>query len=387
MNCKHLTLLKFLPAVLGVCLSSEAFSNSGKYGTTSAQNTNAKQLQSPTHQIMEMFNSRSPSSFYVTSDFTYWIAIEDGLEYALNGIQAFDEDTSLTGVGNTFTPNFQWDPGFKVGMGYTDPSYAWDLFVGWTWYRTVANASVNTDVSSFSNNDLIWAQFDIARYGIPSGQDASSKWSLHYNTLDFAIGRNFCIGKHLGFKPFTGLRAAWIGQKYNVHNIGLNLFPPNPNEDRVKNNLHYTGVGFRGGCSTSWYFNKHFSFFSDASLSVLYGHLTDQFKILRSAAFNISENQIVAHLENSTYSMKSEIEVGVGFRYETYYGKNQHFFALNVAWEYLNWINMNQFYIPVTGTDPFPQGPGKNYQKSGQFQRLNGDLGMTGFTLCAEFGF
>lgn len=371
---------------------SSLYSDSSEINYLTANNAKGKresQAQSSKQKVndplMDMFNARSHSGFYLIQDFIYWRAQEDGLEYAVQGL-LYDSlsKQSISGTGKAFLPEFGWDPGFKLGMGYVDPAYEWDLFLNWTWYHTKADGTA-TDGSTFGN-DQLWPQVVIPRFGVSALSSAYAEWNLHYNTLDFSFARQFCIGKFFGMNPFGGLRAAWIHQKYDVQNQGFDIDSGSPNQEIYKNNLDFKGIGFRGGFSSSWYFSKHFSFFSDAAISLLYGRLVDHFKDIRSAALSHSENQTVANIEDTSHSMKSEVEIGVGFRYETVFYRDRFLFAFDVAWEYLNWLNMNQFFLPVTGNDPYPNKV-TDYQISGQFERANGDLGMTGFRIGAKFAF
>lgn len=331
--------------------------------------------------VLGLFNDKNRAGLYVTGEFTYWIAQEDGLQYALSGLLfSILNPNPLSGTGSAYSPNAKWDPGFKVGLGYLEGNYLWDLFVHWTWYHTQAKGAVDHGFN-FDANQL-WPQVSIPRYGVTAFGSGTAQWNLEYNTLDFSLGREFSLGKYFGLKPFSGLRAAWVDQKYNIQINGGGV-----NQELWKNKLDYKAVGLRSGLSSSWYFNKYLSLYNQASFSVLYGQLVDHVVGIRSLSFNGADNQTVANIRNSTHSVKSEMEISIGVRYETLYSRNDRYhFALDVAWEYLNWVNMNQFYIPVTGSDPFPAYY-LTYQASGQFKRLNGDLGLMGFTLTTEFGF
>lgn len=334
--------------------------------------------------LMEILDADVHPGYYVTGDFIYWRAQEDGLEYALSGL-LYDSSvtTSLPFKGKAFSPDFEWDPGFKLGAGYTDSCYLWDLFVNWTWFRSDADGSAQDGASNTFSDEELYAQYTIPRLGLPQIAAAKANWNLHYNTLDFSIGRSFSIGEHFTFKPFGGLRGAWIHQNYTLQNIG---FGPS-NFETVQNKLNFRGVGFRGGTSSIWRFFKNFSFFGDTSVSLLYSNIEDTYKEIRSASFNNSNDQTVANLNNTTNTMKAEIEFSLGFQYKTLYNKDKYLFSFDVAWEYLNWINFNQFYVPATGTDPYPLSGTQPYQFNGQFERSLGDLGLMGLRVGAQFGF
>ena len=81
---------------------------------------------------------------FVTADFIWWKAQEDGLDFALNG-------TSIAGVeagflpetasrGTVKGPHFSYEPGFKVGAGLKFEHDGWDLLLNTLGgVRTLAN--------------------------------------------------------------------------------------------------------------------------------------------------------------------------------------------------------------------------------------------------------
>lgn len=336
--------------------------------------------------LMTMFDGKNRSGFYSVGDFIYWRAEQDGMEYALSGLQTELFFFNVPAPdGKAFSPHFEWDPGFKVGIGYLNDCKEWDVFLNWTWYKTDADGSARAADTSAFNEQELWAQFGIARFTVSQLTAASAHWNLHYNTLDCAIARQFAIGSRFSLKPFIGLRGAWIHQKYDIENVGFGV----GNFEHIRNTMNLNGVGFRGGSSSSWYFAKGFSFFSDVGVSLIYGHISGRYKEIRTVNLGapvpvVANNQTVADVPNIDHTMKTGFEFALGFRYETQ-NCNRWNLAFDVAWEFLNWVSMNQFYVPVTGSDPFPTNFPSAGQNSGQFEHSDGDLGLMGLRVGAQF--
>ncbi|NGX59176.1 MAG: hypothetical protein KR126chlam3_00323 [Chlamydiae bacterium] len=66
----------------------------------------------------------------------YWNAHQDGMEYAIdNRVKHLDDDTTgLLDLNNLInaeykTPDFKWNWGFKVGLGYNTTCDGWDFGV------------------------------------------------------------------------------------------------------------------------------------------------------------------------------------------------------------------------------------------------------------------
>lgn len=340
----------------------------------------AKLSSNPSDLYLSRLNQMNHPGFYCAGDFIYWMAKEDGLQYALTGLLVNTNSTvSISDQGEVSHPKVEWDPGFKIGLGYVIDPNVWDLFVNWTWYRTDADGGV--EGPNALNDESIFAEEVFSRFLFNVLQTANADWNLQYNTLDFSIGRQFAIGTHLGLKPFTGLRAAWINQTYRIHGFAIGSSPPVEND--MKNKANFRGVGFWSGIAATWNFNRYFSLFSQNSFSLFYGLSRSSERLSNTGQ---GAGGLSVHTTNNIHSMKSELEFSIGLRFEMPFNADRFLFAFDVAWEYLNWINMNRFYIPVTGTDPnlgFP--PLAQY--SGQFSYINGDLGLMGLTAGAKLAF
>lgn len=360
-----------------ICAATRAASSSN------IQTANRKKNINAIDEYIQQFNTKSYPGFYFTGDFTYWIAKQDGLAYALTGLlQDATSTVSLQNQGKVYLPNSQWDPGFKVGIGYVLEENVWDLFLNWTWYNSNTHGHASGP-NAFDDNTL-FAEDLYSRFLFSVLQSSKVRWALSYNTLDFALGRLFAIGDSFSVKPFSGLRSAWIHQKFNIHGTGIDVNNPQfPPTNYMTNRFNFGSVGLRNGLSTVWYFNKYFSFFGDGSFSLLYGLTRNYVKLITASSAGQEDN---INTRNFVHSLKTEFEFALGFRYELAYNKDRYHFSFDVAWEYLNWINMNRFYVPVSGTDPEP-ALAPPYQASGQFLRVNGDLGLMGFTTGFKFSF
>ncbi|MBS0603561.1 MAG: hypothetical protein JSS60_00835 [Verrucomicrobia bacterium] len=331
-----------------------------------------------------LFNDKNFPGFYMGADFIYWKAEEEGLEYAVDGLlyngpAVFNSEPSK---GKIHTPHFEWEPGFKVQIGYCSDEWAWDTFLNWTWLHSDAEGKAKGP-NAF-NNKTVYSIWNPVYYYFGVSKSIESDWELHYNTLDWMLARAFCIGKHFSLKPMAGVRAAWIDQDYNLDYHGV-AYPGA--EMHIRNDGDFKGAGVMGGISASWYFTRHFSFFGDAAFSLIYGHTEATVKVARTIGSTI--DQTVVHFESELNSIKPEIEAGLGFRYETDVIRKRYHLALDVKWEYLNWFDMNPFLIPLTGTSPTQQTMPATIpvEWSGSYGHTRGNLGMMGLTVGAKFTF
>ena len=74
---------------------------------------------------------------FISADFIYWKAYQEGLEYANSAVNALAASGLTPGAtlnqGTFATPQTKFEPGFKVGLGLEFEHDGWDLFAQYTW--------------------------------------------------------------------------------------------------------------------------------------------------------------------------------------------------------------------------------------------------------------
>jgi hypothetical protein len=312
----------------------------------------------------------------VRADWLYWKANETGLSYALN--QDFFKFSSLVsmGSGNAAHPKFDWQSGFRVGIGYTVPRDHWDISLLWTW-----NEGKGSD-SQTSNNDAVPTILPIFIHpnvyndeSIVACMEASDDVLIHLNLIDLDLGRKSKLGKCFGIHPHLGLRSAWINQ---IHNVDYhNLFDSEKEEVLKTYHTHMTnkfwGLGPRIGIGADFNLGVGLSLVSDVSLSLLYG----LFEITHSEQFAInshSEGTILAE-GNNFHSEALVTDVELGLRWSRPFFKERIRLTLQAGWEHHMFLSQNQLMHFVDG------------QNWANFIQNQGDLSFQGWTGSIRFFF
>jgi hypothetical protein len=367
---------------------------------TQNMNDSAMPVSSPVDSPKKPKTSRKKSGtgFFLTGDFIYWKAQEDNLEFGLTGLmQSVDNIPNATVVpglsdsGETYSPVFEWSPGFKIGVGYVPARQGWEIYLNWCRFTTHAHGKKGLP-NSFFLPQLLYGQWNIGASGFDVDQAIFAKWKMDYNVLDLQIGKELSIGRYFSLKPLAGLRGAWIDQDYHLTLDGITINNSKDNQSFKWIDSDFRSLGFRTGLDSAWRFNSHFSFFSKASISLLYGDFHNKYKCIRTIPAAGAFDQTIADIHNHYQSMKTEIEFALGFSYQTLFNQNKMGFACDIAWEYQNWMNLNQLYRPLMGdgSSAYNAGPPPsvyNYNSGGRFGHLNGDLGIMGLTVGARLDF
>jgi Legionella pneumophila major outer membrane protein precursor len=351
---------------------------------------------------------------FATGSFLWWKATQDDLYYvAKTTTQSCLGNFILNSFDGTLhDPNFEWDPGFKIGLGYNLPYDGWDLYVNWTRFytsasnhqraclcppETISRITLPTNQSSPCNiirvptqcqpcaDDVLYPTFApvITSDQYATTVRAKSHWNLHLNLLDGELGRDFYVGKKLTLRPSIGLRGAWIDQRLNV-NYKSNIHIVNPINagfgiqsasligisqscSEFKND--FEGVGPKFGIDTDWILGYGFSIYGDAGISLIWGEfdIESEATFTLCAEFNATTTTDLTFATNvnqpSCYRLKDEFhstkaitDLALGIQWKTSMWKRTAL-LLQLGWEHHLFFNQNQLVRLTEQVTPFALAP------------------------------
>ncbi len=282
---------------------------------------------------------------YLTAEFIYWKAVEENLHWAYNGV-----NPGVTGEpdkGAFKNPDFDFEPGFKLGFGLRFKHDGWDLYANWTWlseFEGDTHAETDEDSSVYTLYSTI-SVLSAASKVNQSTQFAFSRghaeWEMNFNALDIELGRNFYISPYLTLRPHFGLKFGWIDQDYNGVVKDANIIGGAGSRGHFEMDQDFFGVGIRTGLDTVWYFAKHWGIYGDFAFSALWSDFhskrEDEFATPLLPKFEI------AHYHRTLLTLTEVLELGLGFRYDTTFFVGDYSFYLQAGWEEQIWFNQNQF--------------------------------------------
>jgi len=265
---------------LSIIISSSLFAIENDSNCSNPCNTT---LQCPpnicAYNAPVLINPCSCWNGYITASFIYWNPSADFLDYAyLDNAASPDPQCvlNLIFLGKTIEPDFEYKPGFKVGLGYKLDRDHWDLFAEYTRFHQKTNSSV--EISSGQHIHAVWLNFvNLLIMGEDLGafRKASSSWKTNFDIIDGEIGRNFFCGKFLTIRPSLGLRNIWLHQSYNLDYISLN----NGIEITSFNKATSWGIGPRFALKNNWNLGCHFKILGDFAFAIL--HVHDRISVLQ----------------------------------------------------------------------------------------------------------
>ncbi len=331
----------------------------------------------------------------------YWSAHQDGMEYAIDNhvkhvivkdINALNELLELNNLidAEYKTPDFKWDWGFKVGLGYNTTCDGWDFGVVWTWYRGKANDHIEAEIDDNHTLLPLWSARAPLVGFIPYATDIETHWKLQLNLIDIELGRECWTSKYLSFRPFVGLRIASIEQNYEIHHKGGNwtqvFFETSAFNNKVDLENDFKGVGLRAGFDTVWNFGCGWGLYGNFAASIVYGRFSLDHDEEDRDAFSPHDKIKILETEESFRASRAMLDFTLGIQWAALFCDCQYGFTVQLGFEQHLFFHQNQLWrVKRIGEFPFIQ-PINPFGENVFFQR-HGTLDTQGWTLKVQFEF
>lgn len=331
-------------------------------------------------------------------DFLYWTACQGGLAYGS------ESRTDTFGTGGSVSrfhtklkhPHQRWDVGFRVGLGYQSACDCWDATLIYTNFDTDAHARHEEAVNA---NQWFTPAFNaipgtgvagdslLGGNGTPGSdsfpvQFAYAHWKLRLNLLDLEIGREFCVNSCLSLRPFIGVRAASINEKYDIRYETQQIVSSEVTEfpdDRIHLKNNFEGAGVRGGLDSNYDLGCGLSLYGGVAASLLYGETEIRSKEVLVTTASPTTNVFEVKQKDNTCGCRAITDAEIGVRWQKVCCNKV--IAFQVGWEHHFFFNQNQFEkftnfdgADNAGTDRYPQD-------------IHGDLSVQGLVVSARVHF
>ncbi len=312
-------------------------------------------------------NLGNPCNVFVSGSFIYWQPIQENME--LGVVSNTTDDLDLVN-GDDVDLHFRYKPGFKVGLGLNFDYDHWDTFVEYTWFRATEHVEKNLDCN---NPDIaLLPAWQIPNFLNPQYTSGSEKWRLRMDLVNWDLARSYFVGKHLCFRPFIGLRGAFIRQNVdvdytNVTPSDLLIWP----STCVNESSRSWGIGPRMGLSSNWNFCNGFRLYGNGDVDVLFTQYDLRSK--QSSAVTTA-NRYIVRKDDANY-LRTHLDLGLGLGWGTYLDCKKYHLDLSADYSFQVFFDQNMFRNTVSA-----QAVGKGILP-------NGNLYLQGLTVTARFDF
>ncbi|NGX45596.1 MAG: hypothetical protein K940chlam2_00752 [Chlamydiae bacterium] len=333
--------------------------------------------------------------FVVSLEGFYWSSHQDGMEFAIENdvfVPATPTRIQTEELNNLIdaeykNPDFSWEFGFRVGLGYNSTHDGWDITGYWTWYN--GRASSHLEAERDDNHTLLPLWSAIGRSsgagGVLWATDIESHWKLSLNLIDVELGREFWVSKYMTLRPHVGLRGAWVDQDYEIEHKGgiwSTLTTPTNNAVTLKND--FKGVGVRAGFNSIWNIGKGFALFGDSAVSLVYGRFKVKHDEWNRAALTPFGKTRILETEDHFNASRAMTDLALGLQWSTPFGqKCQYGFTLGLSWEHHMFFDQNQMWR----VNNIQDSPSTGLFGQNAYYQRRGDLDTQGWTLNILFEF
>jgi hypothetical protein len=308
----------------------------------------ASQKKDTTAQMMAGYsapcciNVDQSYDFFLSGSFIYWQPKQENMEL---GIVSNLTDSDDIVNGKYVDLNFDYKPGFKVGLGMNFDCDKWDTFLEYTWFR--AKETVRKNLNPNNTEISLIPSWQFPAFLNPTYSSGSEKWKLRMDLFDWDLARNSHVGKKLCLRPFIGLRGAIINQKIKVDYINKTaaalLISPSTS---VYQKSHSWGIGPRFGIDSNWNLGAGFRLFGNGEFDIL------------CTRYDLKTVQEAIDSDESTFSLKqnnisylrTHADFELGFGWGSYFAKNKWHIDLAAGYGFQVFFNQNMFRT-VLSTD------------------------------------
>jgi hypothetical protein len=307
------------------------------------------------------------TDIFVTGSFTYWQPVQENMQL---GVVSDTTDPLDLVNGKEIDLDYDFKPGFKVGMGMNFDYDNWDTFFQYTWFRGTERVSVDLDPANTEVNLL--PAWQIPEFLNPQYNVGSEKWKLRIDLFDLDLARSYYVGTKLCFRPFVGVRGAIIDQKVNVDYV--NVTPSDlfiwPSTSVVQTSNSW-GIGPRVGLSSNWNFCGGWRFYGNGELDILF----TQYDVKSTQTSDVTvANRFIVRQHDLNY-LRTHVELELGLGWGQYLSCNRYHLDFSAGYGFQVFFDQNMFRNTFSA-----QGVGKGTMP-------NGNLYIQGLTATVRFDF
>lgn len=280
--------------------------------------------------------TRCPWDVFADATFVYWQAVQENMELGFSNTVAVASAADTT-AASVINMDFDFKPGFKVGLGGNFDYDNWDMRLGYTWFHCTNSQSSTAPAGGHINT--MWGSPSIR--GTATYDSIGENWALRMDIADLDLGRWHYVGTKLVFHPTFGVRADWLRQNVKVTadraavSGGLGA-----DTAVVTEKSRSWAIGPKVGLGTNWNIGAGFRFFGNGEADLLFTKYTrDSFKethtIAPTETFHVKQNRI--------YAVRPHLDLELGFGWGTYLDCNNWYMDFALGYEFQVFFNQNMF--------------------------------------------
>lgn len=162
---------------------------------------------------------------FATTSAIYWRVSQDYMDAGRSAEFAPRGSPVPAQNATSVYPTFEYQPGFKVGVGAASLFDHWSALLQYTWLHQKTSSQAGSVPSSLSTGQTIWVPNDwfntLASNDTPTVQASQIRtdWKMDLDQLDLLMTLPFYESPSGIIYHYGGIRALWIDQNYTVRAV------------------------------------------------------------------------------------------------------------------------------------------------------------------------
>jgi len=265
---------------------------------------------------------------FVNGEFLYWIASCGNKQYAFQYDRAVAGQINY-GLGKYVFSKYDWDPGFRVAIGWFNAPKTYQVIGQFTWIKINNTNQINRSAPFDQPFVAAFPQYDTL-----NGQElssAKSKIKLNHELGDLIISRVWVPNLHCRLRLLGGLTGGEIQQKWSI--FYTNVISE---VEKVYNRWKFTGIGIRLGLDMDWFWTRHFYLTGKASCAPFIG----KYKYLGQISVDSTQ---YADFKYDQHRGAYNFQIYLGPSYQRSFTNNR--FEIFAGYELNGWYNVHEVII------------------------------------------
>ena len=298
----------------------------------------------------------------------YWQPREEGLDYMIKN----NTGAVFINSGTVERAKFDWNGGFRVGLGYCDPDCPMGFNVYYTRFKTSGCNSLTTTFPV-----VLFPVWSNPTTSIVTEQEAQAKVNLSQNMFDMQLSTVVNSSCCVNIMPVLGLRYVRINQRFNINASGGQSTGPTAFvlDDAITMKNNFWGFGPKVGINTTWGSWRGFSIFNAMDVALLYGKfdITQKESVLFSDG--VPETTFLDIQSNRFHLTRANLGLILGLQWQSQRCDRRSNICFSAGWEHQYFFGQNQLMRFSDDKNPGVNTP------------VQGDLSTQGLTVAVSLSF
>lgn len=274
--------------------------------------------------------------FTVGADWIYGQVEQTNMQFGSLVYPATEINSIPTVTSKAIKPNFDYNSGYRVEIGYELPGNGWELGLCYTYLPSSTRSSyAPTAGTVFSPLGLNFPEtvVDSLLVDTLNFTTFSTNWSFNINNVDFDIARTLTFGECFNLRPHIGFRATWFSEKFRLTGelVDPIIATPVALSDVLKEKMN--GYGVEGGLWANWNIGCGFSLAGHFGGSLLYSEIKSSQGILSTttSSTGVVTNLLSTLSKNRHHIGTPSLDYFVGLDYVSAFCDTQ--LGAQLGWE------------------------------------------------------